>query len=120
MGKTLESEWGLALHLESKKGQETRRYLLDFGFMPTTYQNNRSVLNIDVAQIDALIVSHGHYDHIAGEGQRERPAATPGADGRRVWPNGVQHAASRQRRSELIEKEAAQNDVKLRVRRYVR
>jgi 7,8-dihydropterin-6-yl-methyl-4-(beta-D-ribofuranosyl)aminobenzene 5'-phosphate synthase len=37
-GKTLESEWGLALHVESRKGSETRRYLLDFGFMftPTT------------------------------------------------------------------------------------
>ena len=66
VGKTLESEWGLALHLESKKGQETRRYLLDFGFMPTTYQNNLSVLNIDVSQIDALIISHGHYDHTGG------------------------------------------------------
>ena len=66
MGKTLESEWGLALHLESKQRQETRRYLLDFGFMPTTYQNNLSILNIDVSQIDALIISHGHYDHIGG------------------------------------------------------
>lgn len=29
-GKTLESEWGLALHIQSHRGQETRRYLLDF------------------------------------------------------------------------------------------
>ena len=65
-GKTLESEWGLALHLESKRGQEIRRYLLDFGFMPTTYQNNLTVLNIDVSQVDALIISHGHYDHVGG------------------------------------------------------
>ena len=35
--KTLESEWGLALHIESRKGQETRRYLLDFGFTPDVY-----------------------------------------------------------------------------------
>ncbi|MFL5254774.1 MAG: twin-arginine translocation signal domain-containing protein, partial [Rhodopila sp.] len=39
-GKTLESEWGLALHLESRKGAETRRYLLDFGFTPDVYANN--------------------------------------------------------------------------------
>jgi 7,8-dihydropterin-6-yl-methyl-4-(beta-D-ribofuranosyl)aminobenzene 5'-phosphate synthase len=65
-GKTLESEWGLALHLESRKNQETRRYLLDFGFMPTTYQNNLAILNIDVSQVDALIISHGHYDHTGG------------------------------------------------------
>src|SRR6516162_1126079 len=33
-GRTLHSEWGLALHIESQKGPEARRYLLDFGFTP--------------------------------------------------------------------------------------
>lgn len=65
-GKTLESEWGLALHLESRKGQESRRYLLDFGFTPNVYANNVELLKIDVSRIDALIISHGHYDHIGG------------------------------------------------------
>jgi 7,8-dihydropterin-6-yl-methyl-4-(beta-D-ribofuranosyl)aminobenzene 5'-phosphate synthase len=62
----LESEWGLALHLESRKGEETRRYLLDFGFTPDVYANNLDLLKIDVGQADALIISHGHYDHIGG------------------------------------------------------
>ena len=35
-GKTLESEWGLALHLESRRGMESRRYLLDFGSRRTS------------------------------------------------------------------------------------
>lgn len=65
-GKTLESEWGLALHLESRRGQERRRYLLDFGFTPDVYANNLEILRIDVGQVDALIVSHGHYDHVGG------------------------------------------------------
>ena len=65
-GKTLESEWGLALHLESRKAQETRRYLLDFGFTPDVYANNLELLKIDVAQVDALIINHGHYDHTGG------------------------------------------------------
>ncbi len=63
---TLESEWGLALHIQSRKGQETRRYLLDFGFTPDVYANNLEILKIDVAQVDALIISHGHYDHVGG------------------------------------------------------
>ena len=76
-GKTLESEWGLALHIQSRKDQETRRYLLDFGFTPDVYVNNLEILKIDVAQVDALIISHGHYDHVGGlmgflEAQRSR------------------------------------------------
>jgi 7,8-dihydropterin-6-yl-methyl-4-(beta-D-ribofuranosyl)aminobenzene 5'-phosphate synthase len=65
-GKTLESEWGLALHIESHKGSETRRYLLDFGFTPDVYANNLEILKIDVGQVDALIISHGHFDHVGG------------------------------------------------------
>jgi hypothetical protein len=53
-GKTLESEWGLALHIESTKGSESRRYLLDFGFTPDVYVNNLELLKIDPAAVDAL------------------------------------------------------------------
>jgi 7,8-dihydropterin-6-yl-methyl-4-(beta-D-ribofuranosyl)aminobenzene 5'-phosphate synthase len=65
-GKTLESEWGLALHIETTKGSESRRYLLDFGFTAGVYANNLDLLKIDPAGVDALIVSHGHFDHYGG------------------------------------------------------
>jgi len=65
-GKTLESEWGLALHIESTRGGEQRRYLLDFGFTPDVYANNLGLLKIDPAQVDALILNHGHFDHYGG------------------------------------------------------
>ena len=65
-GRTLHGEWGLALHLESQKGGETRRYLLDFGFTPDAYANNLDFLKIDPSTVDALILSHGHYDHVGG------------------------------------------------------
>jgi 7,8-dihydropterin-6-yl-methyl-4-(beta-D-ribofuranosyl)aminobenzene 5'-phosphate synthase len=65
-GKTLESEWGLALHIESTKGSESRRYLLDYGFTPDVYINNLELLKIDPAAVDALILSHGHFDHYGG------------------------------------------------------
>jgi 7,8-dihydropterin-6-yl-methyl-4-(beta-D-ribofuranosyl)aminobenzene 5'-phosphate synthase len=65
-GKTLESEWGLALHIESTKGSDSRRYLLDFGYTPGAYANNIDLLKIDPAQVDALILSHGHFDHYGG------------------------------------------------------
>jgi len=65
-GKTLASEWGLALYIESAKGGEQRRYLLDFGFTPEVYANNLALMNINPAQVDALILSHGHFDHYGG------------------------------------------------------
>ena len=76
-GRTLHSEWGLALHIESRKSGETRRYLLDFGYTPDTYTNNLAYLKIDPTTVDALIMSHGHYDHCGGltgflEAQRDK------------------------------------------------
>ena len=65
-GKTLESEWGLALYIESTKGGEKRHYLLDYGFTSDIYLNNIDLLKIDPAAIDALILSHGHFDHYGG------------------------------------------------------
>jgi 7,8-dihydropterin-6-yl-methyl-4-(beta-D-ribofuranosyl)aminobenzene 5'-phosphate synthase len=65
-GKTLESEWGLALYIESTKGSESRRYLLDWGFTSDVYTNNLDLLKIDPAEVDALILSHGHFDHWGG------------------------------------------------------
>ena len=64
--RTLECEWGLSLHLESLKGQETRRYLLDFGYTPDVLNNNLELLNVDLPALDGLILSHGHLDHFGG------------------------------------------------------
>jgi 7,8-dihydropterin-6-yl-methyl-4-(beta-D-ribofuranosyl)aminobenzene 5'-phosphate synthase len=65
-GRTLQSEWGLSLHLVSAKGTETKRYLLDFGYTGDALNANLDLLKVDVAAIDALILSHGHFDHVGG------------------------------------------------------
>lgn len=75
--RSLRSEWGLSLHLASSIGQQSKRFLLDFGWTPEVLNNNLELLGIDVAALDALIVSHGHLDHFGGlEGflARHRPA----------------------------------------------
>jgi 7,8-dihydropterin-6-yl-methyl-4-(beta-D-ribofuranosyl)aminobenzene 5'-phosphate synthase len=64
--RTLLSEWGLSLHLESARGAETRQTLIDFGFTGETINNNLELLGIDPAKLDALLLSHGHYDHFGG------------------------------------------------------
>ncbi len=62
----LVGEWGLSMHAQSQRGSEVRNVLIDFGYMPETINNNISVLQIDPAEINALVLSHGHYDHFGG------------------------------------------------------
>jgi 7,8-dihydropterin-6-yl-methyl-4-(beta-D-ribofuranosyl)aminobenzene 5'-phosphate synthase len=66
MPRVLQSEWGLSLHLESARGTETRQILVDFGFTGPTINNNLDMLGIDPAKLDALLLTHGHYDHFGG------------------------------------------------------
>ena len=64
--KTLHNEWGLALALESRIGSETRQIMLDFGYTKNAYLNNLEILGVDGAKAQALIASHGHFDHFGG------------------------------------------------------
>src|SRR5438876_10128587 len=45
--RTLVSEFGLAMQVESRRGNETRTILVDFGFTPEALLNNTSLLGID-------------------------------------------------------------------------
>jgi 7,8-dihydropterin-6-yl-methyl-4-(beta-D-ribofuranosyl)aminobenzene 5'-phosphate synthase len=63
---TLAGEWGLSLHLESTKGGEAQRSLLDFGYTPEVLNRNIEIIGIDATKLDQLILSHGHLDHYGG------------------------------------------------------
>ena len=65
-GRALTSEFGLSMHVESRRGDETRQTLVDFGYTPQALTNNADILGIDPAALDALVLSHGHYDHFGG------------------------------------------------------
>ena len=65
-GRTLISEFGLSMHAESNRGSETRHLLMDFGFTPEALVNNINLLAIEPADLDTLVLSHGHYDHFGG------------------------------------------------------
>ena len=54
------------MHLETQRGDETRGVLIDFGYSSPTLLNNLDILRIDPAKLDALVLSHGHYDHFGG------------------------------------------------------
>ena len=64
--RALLSEFGLSMHLETQRGDETRSVLIDFGYSSPTLLNNLDILGIDPAKLDALVLSHGHYDHFGG------------------------------------------------------
>ncbi len=65
-GKALISEFGLSIHVASRSGAVIRQTLVDFGYTPQALNNNAEILGIDPAALDALVLSHGHYDHFGG------------------------------------------------------
>jgi len=64
--RTLHNEWGLSLWLESQRAGEQRTLMLDYGYTPDVLVNNMAIIGVDPRKIDALIVSHGHFDHFGG------------------------------------------------------
>jgi 7,8-dihydropterin-6-yl-methyl-4-(beta-D-ribofuranosyl)aminobenzene 5'-phosphate synthase len=45
---------------------KTRKVLFDFGFSESGAFQNASALGVDLAEIEALVLSHGHMDHHGG------------------------------------------------------
>jgi len=51
------------MHVETRRGTETRNVLVDFGYTPEALKTNIELLGIDSGEPNALVLSHGHYDH---------------------------------------------------------
>jgi 7,8-dihydropterin-6-yl-methyl-4-(beta-D-ribofuranosyl)aminobenzene 5'-phosphate synthase len=64
--KELHTQWGLSYYLESVKGGDTKRLMLDYAYTPDALLNNIELIGVELAKLDALIVSHGHFDHYGG------------------------------------------------------
>ena len=64
--KELHTQWGLSLLLASVKAGETRTLMLDYAYTPEALLNNIEILGVEPKKVDALIVSHGHFDHYGG------------------------------------------------------
>ena len=64
--RSLHNQWGLSLFLESQRASEQRNVMLDFGYTPEALLNNIELTGVDPGKLDALVVSHGHFDHFGG------------------------------------------------------
>jgi 7,8-dihydropterin-6-yl-methyl-4-(beta-D-ribofuranosyl)aminobenzene 5'-phosphate synthase len=64
--RAFHNQWGLSLLLESQRASEQHTVLLDFGYTPQALLNNFELVGADPKKIEALIVSHGHFDHYGG------------------------------------------------------
>ncbi len=64
--RTLHTQWGLSLFLESQRGGEAKTVMLDFGYTPEALINNIELTGTEPKKIDAMVVSHGHFDHYGG------------------------------------------------------
>jgi 7,8-dihydropterin-6-yl-methyl-4-(beta-D-ribofuranosyl)aminobenzene 5'-phosphate synthase len=57
---------GLSLLITAQTGVTRRTLLLDAGPEGATFLRNASILGVDFAAIEAVVLSHGHWDHAGG------------------------------------------------------
>jgi len=57
---------GLSLLITAQTGVTRRTLLLDAGPEGATFRRNASILGVDFAAIEAVVLSHGHWDHAGG------------------------------------------------------
>lgn len=57
---------GLSVLLTAHLGGETRTLLFDAGPEGATFLRNVGILGVDLGTVDAVVLSHGHWDHAGG------------------------------------------------------
>lgn len=62
----LTAEHGLSLYIEVKENGAVHSLLLDFGGSPDGVIRNIPPLQLDLSKVEAMVLSHGHFDHFRG------------------------------------------------------
>jgi len=60
------AEHGLSLLVTVTKGEREHRFMFDTGTSPDGVTENMRRLGVDPGSIEAIVCSHGHFDHTAG------------------------------------------------------
>lgn len=64
--RTLLGQHGISVLLEAARGAQRRNILMDVGQNAQALLFNMKELGVDPGRIDAICLSHGHYDHTGG------------------------------------------------------
>ncbi len=64
--RSIHAEHGLSYFIETVINGTTSAFMFDFGLDPIGVLNNMKLLGIDIADANAIGLSHGHYDHWGG------------------------------------------------------
>lgn len=65
-GRKLVAKHGLSFHVEITTAAEKTRIIMDAGPPKDIAVRNADTVGIDLRQVDAIVISHGHYDHTGG------------------------------------------------------
>ena len=63
------AEHGLSLLIQAVKGEERHTIILDAGWTGKAVAHNLKVLEINLAEVEVIVLSHGHMDHFGGLAQ---------------------------------------------------
>ncbi|MGQ4911899.1 MAG: MBL fold metallo-hydrolase [Candidatus Thorarchaeota archaeon] len=58
--------WGLSVLVSTHVGEESFTVLYDTGPSPEILAHNVKALGLDLSTVDAIVMSHGHWDHFGG------------------------------------------------------
>ena len=66
LGNSIRAEHGFSTWITITKNGTARHMLFDFGFSEDGAALNAKALNADLSQVEVLVLSHGHLDHLGG------------------------------------------------------
>jgi 7,8-dihydropterin-6-yl-methyl-4-(beta-D-ribofuranosyl)aminobenzene 5'-phosphate synthase len=66
IGQSILAEHGFSALLHARTAGADRQLLFDFGYSPEGAALNADALGLDLGHVEALALSHGHFDHFGG------------------------------------------------------